>query len=106
VGRRLPTLPADFTLPTFSVILVGCFSAGIAERVEICMPEWEAWEWALCAGTVLVATTMLVRLMLARRDAILDEMSWQAEFEQRRKLLDANRDDADPPAENSNRLAG
>lgn len=67
------------------------------------MPEWEAWEWALCAGTVLFAISMLVQLMLGRRDAILDELSWQAEIEQRRKLLDANHADADPPVENSHR---
>ena len=37
--------------------------------------DWNPWDVAILVGAAFVAVTVLVRLMAARRDALLDELS-------------------------------
>lgn len=51
------------------------------------MPRLEIWEWMLLAAAGYVALSSLVTMMRRRRDAVVDELTWQAEMERRRQSV-------------------
>lgn len=60
------------------------------------MPEMDWWDWILLAAAGYLAVVTLVGLMRHRRDAILSELSSQAERESRRQAIERKR--AERPA--------
>jgi hypothetical protein len=47
--------------------------------------QWQGWELALLAAAAFIAVTALVRLMVARRDELTEELLSQAEAEHQRQ---------------------
>ncbi len=51
------------------------------------MPNMDVWSWGLLAVGSFIAVRVLVSLMRRRRDALLAELTAQAEEEKQRKRL-------------------
>lgn len=69
------------------------------------MPELEIWEWVLLGAAGYLALTALVTLMRRRRDAIVDELSWHADMEKRRKKIGKVKEERRKLMEKFNRQA-
>jgi hypothetical protein len=67
--------------------------------------EMTAWEWMLLGVAGYVALTTLVTLMRRRRDALVDELSWQADLERRRKQIEKVKEERRKLMEKFNRQA-
>lgn len=50
------------------------------------------WEFALLAASAYVASVTLVRLMRRRRDALLDELTREAEAERQRRRAEERKE--------------
>jgi hypothetical protein len=51
------------------------------------MPNMDVWSWTLLSGGAFIAVSVLVGLMRRRRDALLADLTSQAEEEKQRKKL-------------------
>jgi hypothetical protein len=51
------------------------------------MPNMDVWSWTLLSGSAFIAVSVLVGLMRRRRDALLADLTSQAEEEKQRKKL-------------------
>lgn len=63
-------------------------------------------DWVLLAIAGFLAMTTLVRLMRNRQEFILDELTWQAELERRRKALQKKAEERRKVLEKLNQRAG
>ncbi len=70
------------------------------------MPEMDIWEWVVLGVAGYLALTALVKLMRRRRDAIVDELSWHAGMEIRRKSLEKLKEERRKLMDKLNRKAG
>lgn len=53
------------------------------------MGHWETWEIALWGAAAYLAVALLVRLMLHRRNELLDEVRQQLEVDRKRRAAQA-----------------